>query len=91
MGKKNPHNSAYFLTKSLVRGEDGEVLCANLETNTLDHDNVDNIPNPCIEGKVDIVEDGAPNLFVVEYETRDAMSEMLNLEEPQITTTLSTY
>ena len=58
--KKNPHNFAYIPTKSLVRGEDGdsEVLHANLETNVLDHDSMNNNTNPCIEEKVDFVEDG---------------------------------
>lgn len=86
--KEDPHNFAYVLTKSPVRGEDddGEVLRANIETNALDHDSVDSNSNTCIEGEVDIVEDGAPNLLVVEFETQDAISEMLNLEEPQIST-----
>jgi hypothetical protein len=88
--KNDPHNFAYVPAKSPVRGEDGdgEVLRANLDTNALDYDNVDSNSNPCMEGDVDIVEDGASNLLVVESETRDAMSEMLNLEEPQISTIL---
>ena len=83
-GKKNPYNLTYLPTKSLVRGEDsdGEVFRANVETNALDHDNVDSYSNPYIEGEVDIVEDGALNLLVEdgalnllveECETRDAM------------------
>jgi hypothetical protein len=89
VGKEDPHKFAYVLTKSPVRGGDGdgEVLRANLETTALDHDSVDNNSNHCIEGEVDIVEDRPPNLLVVEFRVQDAMSEMLNLEEPQINTT----
>ena len=73
-----------------MRGKDGdgEAFRANLETNALDHDNIDINLNLCIEGEIDIVEDGAPTLLVVESKTRDAMSEMLNFEEPQINTRL---
>ena len=68
---------------------DGEVLRVDLEANALDHDSVNSNSNPYIEGEVDIVEDGASNLLVLESETRNAMSEMLNLEEPQVSTALS--
>ena len=90
--KADPQNFAYVPTKSPVRGEDGdgEVLRADLEENSLDHDSVNSNSNPCIEGEEDIVEDEAPNLFDVEIETRDAMTEMLNLEEPQVSSALPT-
>ena len=46
--------------------------------------------NPYIEGEVDIVEDGVRNLLVVESETWDVMSKMLNSEEPQMSIVLPT-
>lgn len=39
--------------------------------------------NSNIEGEKKIVEDGTLNLFLIKTETRDAISKMLNFEEPQ--------
>ena len=87
VGKVDPHNFAYVPTRTPVKAEDGdsEVLCVDLEANDLDYASVNSNSNLCVEGEVDIIEYGASNLLIIEFETQDAMSKMLNLENLKLT------
>ena len=51
---------------------------------------MNNNSNPCVEGEVHIVEDGAKNFLIIESETWDAMLEMQNFDDSQVNTAFPT-
>ena len=73
-----------------MRGKDGdsEVLHADLEAEAGREVSVDSNFVPCAEGEEVIVDDDFPILFVLEVEAQDVVSDVLNLEEPQISNAL---
>lgn len=88
--RTDPQHFAYVPANLPVRGEDGdgEVLRADLEAQAGSEVSVDSNSIPCAEREEEIVDDGSPTLFVLEAEAQDAVCDVLNLEEPQVSNAL---
>lgn len=86
----DPLSFAYSPGKSPVRGEDGdaEVLRADLEAGVLADVIVDSSCNPAPDSEEEIFEDGSSDLPVLEAEAESAITEMLDLQEPQVMSAL---
>ena len=89
-GESKPVEFAYVPTTKPVREEDrdAEVLRIDLEAVVTDQTSVDNNSSLANEEEEDLVEDGAGNLLVVKAETCAAVFEMLNGEEPQMSSAI---
>lgn len=90
--KLDPHSFAYVPSSVPVSGEDGdaEVLCHDLEANTIDEGGEDLNCDASIDGAEDGLEDSVTTVAEVQSETQDAISEMLSSQEPQVSTALPT-
>lgn len=84
--RADPQQFAYVLASSPVWGEDGDakVLCHDLQATTAGEVSVDNNSCPIADVEEDIVEDGSPDIAVLESEGQDVVTELLNSEEPQM-------
>ena len=84
--KMDPQNFAYIPATCPVRGEDGdaEVLRDDLAATATQSGIVDSNSTSPVEGEEDILEDGSPDLPVLQVEAEDAISDMLNGEEAQV-------
>ena len=88
----DPHSFAYIPSKTPVRGEDGdsEVLCHDLQSTATVQATMDSNCSLTVDGEEELEEDFSAALPAVESETHNAMSDMLNLEEPQVSTAIPT-
>lgn len=84
--KVDSSSFVYALALSCIRGDDGdaEVLRQDLQAIDADIGIVDNNFNPLDDSEAEIVEDVVSDLVVLQAETEDVVTELLNLEEPQV-------
>ena len=90
MEKADPSNLVYIPDRTPVRGKDGDgvVLRHDLEVNVADPSGPESNCNATGNGEEEILDDCPNTATTVESETCDAISEMLSMEEPQVSTTL---
>ena len=84
--KADSSSFAYAPAFSCVRGDDGDAKVLRQDLQAIDADTsiVDNNSNPLDDSEAEVVEDVVFDVVVLQAETEDVVTKLLNLEEPQV-------